>query len=274
MSLLYFHYIFKVHIKISPYFYSVAHLIRTSSANICSLSQRTNTTCPSSYYTKSRSFVWNSVTLFKRGRIHSMFNGLHCYIDSAFMFSLKKMTVEFLPQFFFCKSAVFSGIFFFMFVSALMSFIRYYLTLEACRRTCTKAEVCVEDIQCICCVFVHKILQLASPSGSRGHLTVRGRVSQLCVAESDVTRSWKCVSIIPTESVMVTDDPGGKPSANSKLYALPLKIAIGGMKFPTCFLQAKILISYPFPQKFVSTRLYFFSRRTLLLSVYIGAQPK
>jgi hypothetical protein len=162
-----------------------------------------------------------------------------------------------------------------MFVSASMSYIRYDLTLEACRRIFPKAEsVCVEDTPCECCVFVHKILQLASPCGSRGHPAVRGRVSQLCVAESDVTRSRKCVAIIPPELMMVTDDPGGTPSANSKLYAVPLKIAIGGMKFLTGFLQAKLLISYPFPQKFWSTRLYFFSRRTLLLSVYIGAQPK
>jgi hypothetical protein len=83
-----------------------------------------------------------------------------------------------------------------------------------------------------------------------------------------------CVSFIPPELMMVTDDPGGKPSANSKLYTFPSKIAIGGMKFPTGFLQAKILISYHFPQTFWSTRLYFFSRRTLLLPVYIGAQPK
>lgn len=121
--------------------------------------------------------------------------------------------------------------------------------------------MCVEDIPCECCIFVHKILQLASPSGSRGHPALRGRVSQLCVAESDVTRSRKCVAIIPPESMMVTDDPGGKRSANSKLYAVPLKIAIDGLKFLTGFLQAKLLISYPFPQKFWSTRFYFFSRR-------------
>jgi len=42
---------------------------------------------------------------------------------------------------------------------------------------------------------------------------------------------------------MVTDDPAGKPSADSKLYAFPLKIAIGGRKFPPGFLQAKIRIN-------------------------------
>jgi len=74
---------------------------------------------------------------------------------------------------------------------------------------------------------------------------------------------------------MVTDDPAGKPSADSQLYAFPLKIAIGGRKFPPGFLQAKIRINkLSFSTEVLEARLYFFSRRTLLLSVFIGAQPK
>jgi hypothetical protein len=72
------------------------------------------------------------------------------------------------------------------------------------------------------------------------------------------------VSIINPESIMVIDKPGGKPSANSKRYAFSLKMAIGGMTFPTGFVQASVLISYYFPQKFWSTRLYVESQRTLL----------
>jgi hypothetical protein len=55
------------------------------------------------------------------------------------------------------------------------------------------------------------------------------------------------VSIINPESIMVIDEPGGKPSANSKRYAFPLKMGIGGMTFPTDFVQASVLVSYHFP---------------------------
>ena len=94
--------------------------------------------------------------------------------------------------------------------------------------------------------FVHKILQLVSSYGSRGHLTARGRVLQICVPESDLNRSWKYVSFIHPESVMVTDEPYGKPSANSKRCAFPLNIAIGGMTFPTGFYASQDISKFPF----------------------------
>jgi hypothetical protein len=74
--------------------------------------------------------------------------------------------------------------------------------------------------------------------------------------------------------MMVINEPGGIPSINSKRYAFPLKMAIGWMTFRTGFVQANTLVSYHFPQKFWNTRLYVVSRRTLLLSVFIGAQPE
>jgi hypothetical protein len=49
---------------------------------------------------------------------------------------------------------------------------------------------------------------------------------------------------------MATSKPFAKTPANSKQYSLTLKIATGGMKFPTSFVQANTVISSPFHRSF------------------------
>jgi hypothetical protein len=49
----------------------------------------------------------------------------------------------------------------------------------------------------------------------------------------------KTYSLMDAESVMVTNEPFGKPSANSDRYFFPLETAIGGMELPITFAQAK-----------------------------------
>lgn len=81
-------------------------------------------------------------------------------------------------------------------------------------------------------------------------------------------------SLIHPDSVIVARDPVGKPSPNSGRCFLPLKMTIGGMKFPMALVQAKMVTSpYFSTHVWAYTVLLPFSANTFLVDLLFNGKP-
>jgi len=104
---------------------------------------------------------------------------------------------------------------------------------------------------------------------SYDYVIIEDMCLQNCVPESDLTRSWKHFSFTHTDTVTVTSEPIGKPSANPELYSCPLKKDIRKINFPNNICAGHNFNKFSSHRNFEVHGLFVSSDNTSLVDLYL-----